>query len=154
MDYFCYEKLAPEPVLCQWDQLPPIGARARVIYFRLFKYVQQHTAGVIEKKWTLHLLGPALNGTISSPLWYRSVPFSKCETFIYDWPCIANRCIDDWSEGIITQTSNEVLLIFPVYVIIGLVRIEIHLYSICLYIYVKFGHNNFPMVINSSNGFP
>jgi hypothetical protein len=83
-----------------------------------------------------------------------SVPFSKCETFIYDWPCIANRCIDDWSEGIITQTSNEVLLIFPVYVIIGLVRIEIHLYSICLYIYVKFGHNNFPMVINSSNSFP
>jgi hypothetical protein len=40
----------------QLDQLLPIGHRAGVIYYQLFKYKQQHTADFTENNWVPHLL--------------------------------------------------------------------------------------------------
>ena len=57
--------------------IAPYLARARVIYYRLFKYTQ-HTAGFIENHWAPHLLMAALATTIhycisSLKCYYRSV---------------------------------------------------------------------------------
>ena len=44
--------------------LKPIGPRAGVIYYWLYKYTQQHTAGFTENNWTPHILRPTLATTI------------------------------------------------------------------------------------------
>ena len=55
--------LTPGLTLNQIDQFLPIDSHVGVIYYRLFKYTQQHTAGLTENNWAPHLLRPALPNT-------------------------------------------------------------------------------------------
>jgi len=73
------QKPGTEPVISQLDQLLSIGNRAGIIYPRLFKYSQQHTAGFTEKNWAPHLTRPALPGMTSANKHYRTI---SCEQFI------------------------------------------------------------------------
>jgi len=54
---FCFH-LRPGLALSQLDQLLPFEPRDGVIYSRLFKYIQQHTAGFTENNWAPRLLRP------------------------------------------------------------------------------------------------
>jgi hypothetical protein len=59
------------PTLNPWDQLHQIGPRAvvisaRVIYYLLFKYTQQHIACFTENNWAPHLLRAAC----LVPIWF------------------------------------------------------------------------------------
>jgi hypothetical protein len=55
--------ITPGLTLNQIDQLLPIDSHVGVIYYRLFKFTQQHTAGLTENNWSPHLLRPALPNT-------------------------------------------------------------------------------------------
>jgi hypothetical protein len=48
------------------SQLPPTVPRAGVIYSRLFKYIQQHTAGLTDNHWASHLLMSFLGRSLNS----------------------------------------------------------------------------------------
>jgi len=69
----------------QLDQLLLIGSHAGVIYFRLFKYIQQHTAGFTEQL-APHLQRPVLHLYVVSRCTncrFLIVDSSLCMSFYY-----------------------------------------------------------------------
>ena len=68
---------------CGYDlnQLLPIGSRAAVIYSRLFKHTQQHTACFTKNNWAPHPVRPALTYRLTCSIKLPWVAHGKDE-----WP--------------------------------------------------------------------